>query len=72
MGSATATASLAWAFEHLDTDHVISIIRPDNVASRRVAEKLGGVVEREMDDLRGLPIVVHGYDLAAVSPRSKA
>ena len=55
-------AALRWAFETLDTDHVISIIRPDNVASRRVAEKLGGVVEREMDDLRGLPIVVYGYD----------
>jgi len=55
-------AALQWAFDALDAGHVISIIRPDNTASRRVAEKLGGVMEREIDDLRGLPIVVYGYD----------
>jgi ribosomal-protein-alanine N-acetyltransferase len=30
-----------WAFEVLRADFLISLIRPENVASRRVAEKLG-------------------------------
>ena len=34
-------ASLAFAWDQLHADHVISVIRPDNVASRRVAERLG-------------------------------
>ncbi len=38
--------ALRQAFATLGVDHVISLIRPDNVASRRVAEKLGGVVEK--------------------------
>jgi ribosomal-protein-alanine N-acetyltransferase len=36
-----------WAFEHLDVERIISLIRPDNVQSRRVAEKLGMAVWRE-------------------------
>lgn len=34
-------ASLRFAFETIDIDRVISIIHPDNTASRRVAEKCG-------------------------------
>ena len=34
-------ASVQWGFDHLGLDRVISLIRPENVASRRVAEKLG-------------------------------
>ncbi len=36
-------AAIAWAFGSLGLDRVISIIRPENVASVRVAEKLGMV-----------------------------
>jgi ribosomal-protein-alanine N-acetyltransferase len=36
-----------WAFEHLDVERIISLIRPENVQSRRVAEKLGMAVWRE-------------------------
>jgi [ribosomal protein S5]-alanine N-acetyltransferase len=42
-------AARAWAFANLDVDHVISLIRPENTASRRVAEKLGMTIERETD-----------------------
>jgi len=38
--------ALRQAFATLGVDHVISLIRPDNPASRRVAEKLGGVIEK--------------------------
>jgi RimJ/RimL family protein N-acetyltransferase len=40
-------ASRDWAFEHLEIDHVISLIRPENVGSNRVARKLGFQVDRE-------------------------
>jgi RimJ/RimL family protein N-acetyltransferase len=35
-----------WAFAHLDVERIISLIRPENVQSRRVAEKLGMAVWR--------------------------
>jgi RimJ/RimL family protein N-acetyltransferase len=34
-------AAIAYAFEELQRSHIISLIRPANLASRRVAEKLG-------------------------------
>ncbi len=48
-GSGYATEAggeaLRQAFAHLGVVHVISLIHPDNAASRRVAEKLGGHVD---------------------------
>ncbi|MCD8162604.1 MAG: GNAT family N-acetyltransferase [Synergistaceae bacterium] len=43
LGYATegAQASLAYAFERLGAERVIAEIRPENAASRRVAERLG-------------------------------
>ena len=43
MGYATegARASLAYAFERLGAERVIAEIRPENEASRHVAERLG-------------------------------
>jgi len=52
-------ASLAHAFETLGVDHVISLIRPDNAASIRVAEKLGERPEGEFD-LFGEKTLVYG------------
>ena len=36
-----AQASLRFGFEHLDLDHIIALVHPDNLASRRVIEKCG-------------------------------
>ena len=44
-----AAAARDWAFANLDVDHLISLVRPENVASGRVAEKLGMRVDREVD-----------------------
>ncbi len=44
-----ARASLAWAWQHVDTDHIISIIDRGNVASIRVAEKIGERFERTQE-----------------------
>jgi RimJ/RimL family protein N-acetyltransferase len=44
-----AAAARDWAFANLEVEHVISLVRPANVASVRVAEKLGMRVDREVD-----------------------
>jgi RimJ/RimL family protein N-acetyltransferase len=38
-----------WCFANLDLDHLISLIRPENVPSWRVAEKLGFTVWKETE-----------------------
>ena len=47
-GFATEAARMAlqWTWDTLDTDHIISIIQPDNARSIRVAEKIGERFER--------------------------
>jgi [ribosomal protein S5]-alanine N-acetyltransferase len=47
------------AFSDLKLEHVISLIHPDNVASRRVAEKNGMVAEKETT-FRGFRVIVFG------------
>ncbi len=66
-GSGFATEAgaeaLRQAFATLGVAHVISLIDPDNVASRRVAEKLGGTVEKT-GVFRGEPTLFYGYTSA--------
>jgi len=47
-GFATEAAAAArnWLFEHFPLSRAASFIRPDNFASKRVAERLGAVYER--------------------------
>jgi len=47
------------AFDDLQLSHLISLIHPDNVASRRVAEKNGMTLEKETI-FRGFPTNVFG------------
>jgi RimJ/RimL family protein N-acetyltransferase len=47
------------AFEHLGIEHLISVIGADNLASIRVAEKIGSTFEQEFD-LGGTPQVIYG------------
>ena len=56
-----ARAAMAWAWQHLDEDQLISIIDPNNGASLRVAERLGMRRLRE-DTLRGARVVIYGID----------
>jgi RimJ/RimL family protein N-acetyltransferase len=55
-GFATEAAEAArdWLFGHFPLARAASFIRPDNQASKRVAEKLGAVCERTFE-LRGSP-----------------
>ena len=57
--SEAARLLLPYAFDVLDQPHVISLIHPDNAPSRRVAERLGQVVEAETEVL-GMPVLVYG------------
>ena len=55
------TAARDWAFANLDVDHLISLVRPENGQSRRVAAKIGMLVEREVD-YKGLLHFVYRVD----------
>jgi RimJ/RimL family protein N-acetyltransferase len=61
-GYATEAAreGLRQAFAILGVAHVISLIDPENVASRRVAEKLGGSIDKT-GEFRGHEILFYGY-----------
>lgn len=61
-GYATEAAAegLRHGFGALGLDHIISLIDPDNARSIRVAEKLGGRVERQMP-FHGINALVFGF-----------
>jgi RimJ/RimL family protein N-acetyltransferase len=59
LATEAARASLAWAWAHTEADHIISLIDYDNVASIRVAEKIGETLEHT-DDRDGTPVQTYG------------
>ena len=63
LGYATemARACMQYAFETMNADHIISLIRPDNQPSRRVAEKNGLIIDREMM-FHDMPHLVYRLD----------
>jgi RimJ/RimL family protein N-acetyltransferase len=52
-----ARAGLRYAFEERDRDHVISLIRPENHLSIRVAERLGERLEGEVEFFGGRTLI---------------
>jgi RimJ/RimL family protein N-acetyltransferase len=56
-----ARRALEYAFTELDRDHVISLIAPDNIASARVAERLGERVEGKAE-LFGKEVLIYGIN----------
>jgi len=48
-------ASIEWCFANLGVVEVCSLIRPDNVASARVAQKLGARRDRQLGEFFGSP-----------------
>lgn len=64
--SEAAAASLRYAREALARDRIISIIRPDNAASIRVAERLGGTSEG-LISFHGAPTLVYAYPAREVT-----
>lgn len=57
-------AAVAHAFSELDQPHVACVIRPENVRSIRLAERLGAILEDEIDE-GGRRLLVYGITRAA-------
>lgn len=52
-------AALSHAFTAMDRAHVACLIRPENARSIRLAERLGGTLEREIEEA-GTRLLVYG------------
>ena len=54
-GLATEAADgiLKYGFEKLKLTHIICLMHPDNLASQRVAQKIGMTLERQVDGIAG-------------------
>ena len=57
-----ALAVLRFAVEEVGVRRLISVIHPENLASRKLAERLGFVVERG-DSVLGVPVIYYAKDL---------
>ena len=69
LATEAAAAVRDYAFQELGLDRVISLIRPDNPASMRVAEKIGMLKEKEL--MRGNQ-VYHVYSQSRQSLQNRA
>jgi [ribosomal protein S5]-alanine N-acetyltransferase len=58
-----ATAARDWVFANLEVDHLISLVRPENAGSNRVAQKIGMHVDHETD-YKGLIHLIYRLDRA--------
>ena len=63
LATEAAIACRDWAFAHLKTGRLISLIRPGNLPSRRVAERNGMTIWREVN-WRGLQHCVYSIERA--------
>jgi [ribosomal protein S5]-alanine N-acetyltransferase len=61
LATEAAIACRDWAFAHLKTDRLISLIRPENLPSRRVADRTGMTVWKEVN-WRGLAHCVYSIE----------
>ena len=52
-------AALDWAWRHVQTDHIISVIHADNAPSIRIAEKLGQHFEKT-EMVKGQQVQTYG------------
>jgi RimJ/RimL family protein N-acetyltransferase len=66
LATEAAVACRDWAFAHLTADRLISLIRPENLPSRRVAERTGMTVWKEVS-WRGLPHCVYSIERVQTS-----
>ncbi|MFZ3262635.1 MAG: GNAT family N-acetyltransferase [Terriglobales bacterium] len=67
LATEAAIACRDWAFAHLKTDRLISLIRPENLPSRRVAERNGMAIWKEIN-WRGLQTYVYAVERSQVLP----
>jgi RimJ/RimL family protein N-acetyltransferase len=53
LGAEAAEGILRYGFEQLGLSRLICLIDPENIASQRVAQKIGMVLEKEVDGIAG-------------------
>ncbi len=66
LATEAAVACRDWAFAHVKAERLISLIRPENVPSRRVAERNGMTIWKEVD-WRGFRHCVYSVEKSSVS-----
>jgi RimJ/RimL family protein N-acetyltransferase len=60
LATEAGAACVRWAFDELGYERLVSICTPENVASRRVMEKLGfRVLATKRDDELGIALWIH-------------
>lgn len=61
LGTEAAQGILQYGFEKLNLSRLICLIDPENIASQRVAEKLGMTLEKRVDGIDGdkLPTLIY-------------
>jgi RimJ/RimL family protein N-acetyltransferase len=69
LASEAACACRDWGFARLPVERIISLIRPENLPSRRVAEKNGMTVWKEII-WRGLPHLVYAIRRNDAQPKT--
>jgi len=71
LGTEAAQAIVQYGFEQLHLSRLICLIDPANHASRRVAEKIGMTLEREVEEIDGdgIPTLIYSTFKPATSRR---
>ncbi len=69
LATEAAEASVAHGLEHLGLERIISIIQPENLASRRVAEKAGLTLQGETR-WRNRAVVWYAIDRRPIGPEA--
>jgi RimJ/RimL family protein N-acetyltransferase len=64
LATEAARAILQYGFQTLNLTRLVCLIDPENIASQRVAEKIGMTLERKLDGLDGDGIPVWIYSVA--------
>lgn len=65
LGTEAAQAILEYGFGKLNLSRLVSLIEPENVASQRVAEKIGMLYEKTVDDGIDTPFFVFSINKPA-------
>ncbi len=65
LATEAAIACRDWGFAHLKTERLISLIRPENLPSRRVAERVGMTVWKEVN-WRGVLHYVYSIEVYSI------
>ena len=62
LATEAAQAILNYGFESLNLQRLVSLIDPENIASQRVAEKIGMVYEKTVDDGNFPPFYIYSIN----------